>query len=108
MDCVNKFIPGRTKKEYYEANKEKRKEYYKEYREANKEKNKEYREINKEKRKEYREINKDKMKEYYQENKEKILSRQKEKITCDCGSILRQGDKARHNRTTKHQNFIKD
>jgi hypothetical protein len=46
--CVNKYIPGRTVKEWCEVNKEKRKEYY----EENKEKllvyHKEYRDANKE------------------------------------------------------------
>ena len=37
-ECVNKFIPGRTNKEWYEDNKE----YQKKYIEANKEKIKEY------------------------------------------------------------------
>ena len=36
-DCVNKNIPGRTKKEYYQDNKEKIKEYKKKYRTENKE-----------------------------------------------------------------------
>ena len=36
-DCVNKYIPLRTKKEYYEDNKEERLEYAKEYREEHKE-----------------------------------------------------------------------
>ena len=38
LDCVNKYIPGRTKKEYVEDNKEKIKEDNKNYRENNKEK----------------------------------------------------------------------
>ena len=45
-ECVNKFIPTRTNKEWYEDNKEKikehRKEYHKKYYENNKEKIKEY------------------------------------------------------------------
>ena len=35
---INRVIPSRTKREYYETNKEQRKEYQKEYRETNKEK----------------------------------------------------------------------
>jgi len=41
-NCVNKFIAGRTKKEWREKNKEKIKDYYKEYRENNKSKIKEH------------------------------------------------------------------
>jgi hypothetical protein len=40
--CVNKCIPGRTKKEYREENKERKKELDKNYREANKEKIRSY------------------------------------------------------------------
>ena len=47
--CVNKQIPGRTKKEYNDANKEK----FQEYRESNQEQIQEYRDSNKEKNKEY-------------------------------------------------------
>ena len=102
-DCVNKNIPGRTIKEYYEANKEK----FKEYREANKEKFKEYRkewkETNaehiKEYNKEYCEANKQKIKEYREANKEKE--------TCKCGSCYIKRCKTQHMLTKKHQDFLK-
>jgi len=49
-------------------------------------------------------------KEYYEENKEQILEKQKEynkeKITCECGSICRQGDISHHKKTKKHIDFI--
>lgn len=80
--CVNKVIPGRTLKEYYQDNKEK----FKEYRDANKEK----------------------IKEYRQTNIEKIKDRQKEKITCECGSTFNRQCKARHLRTAKHCQYIKN
>jgi len=54
--CVNKCIPGRTKKEYDEVNKDKRKEHY----ENNIDKVKQYYIVNKDKAKKYHEINKDK------------------------------------------------
>ena len=38
LDCVNKFIPCRTYKEYYEDNREKILEHQKEYKQQNKEK----------------------------------------------------------------------
>ena len=84
--CVNKFIPTRTDKEYYENNKER----YKQYRQDNKdlisEYKKEYRRDNKEKiseyHKQYNQDNKEKISEYHkqynQDNKEKILERQKQ------------------------------
>ena len=87
---LNKQIPTRTRKEYYqdnkqkfleknkewnEDNKEKRKEYKKDYYEKNKEKlkgySKDYSEDNKEKKKEY-------MKVYRQKNKERIKEYKKQ------------------------------
>jgi len=86
MDCVNKFVAGRTKKEWRDENKEVLAERAKEYYEANKEviaeREKKYREANKEKIKEYREANKEKIKEYmknyYETNKEKSKEKSKE------------------------------
>jgi len=51
IECVNHNIAGRTGKEYYHDNKEKKKQYY--------------------------EDNKEKRKQYYQDNKEKIREYQK-------------------------------
>jgi hypothetical protein len=93
IGTLNKRIEGRTKKEYYENNKDKVKEYYEnnkdkvqEYRENNKyiikEVKKEYYETNKddikEKQKIYYHNNKDKIKEYIENNKEKIKEAKKE------------------------------
>ena len=74
-NCVNKCIPGRTKKEWRKYNKEYRKEYFNQYYINNKEKlkevNKQYRINNKEKFKQYRIKNKEKMKEYRKQYREK-------------------------------------
>jgi hypothetical protein len=74
-ECVNKYIPTRTIKEYYKDNAEKLKEYNKEYQIENADKIKEY-------RKEYRNDNADKIKsrnnKYYNENVDKIKEYQKE------------------------------
>ena len=86
LNIVNKLIPGRTHKQYYEDNKKKIKEQGKEYYQKNKEKiieqQKEYEEKNKEKivkkNKEYREKNKEKIKGYYKDNKDKIDKQHKE------------------------------
>ena len=59
---------------------------------------KEYRQKNKEYRKE-------KNQEWYQANKAEILEQNKEKIECECGSIVRRRDITRHNRTKKHSNY---
>ena len=67
IGTVNKYIAGRTLKEYYEDNKEKRKEY----RETNKDKIKSFDEKRKENRKEYK-------KEYYQRKKQEAKNTPKQ------------------------------
>jgi len=81
---LNTNIPNRSKKEWYEANKEKIKEKSKEYYDTNKEKLL------------------TKQKEYYDTNKEKI----NKKFTCECGSICCITYKQRHFKTPKHKDFI--
>ena len=72
---------------------------------------KQYNEDNKETIQEYK-------KEYYEENKEKISEKQKiyreenkekakETRTCVCGSCYRKTHKNRHEKTHKHQSFLK-
>jgi hypothetical protein len=75
-----------------------RKEYHQEYYQANKEQIKEQ-------IKEYNQKNKEQRQEYYQKNKQKISEREKEKIECDCGSIVRRSVIARHKRTKKHSDY---
>ena len=85
-DCVNKFIAGRTQKEYYEDNKEQLSKKALEYRNNNKDKinqrMKKYYEENKDKineyYKEWYENNKDKIKECREDNKDIINQRKKE------------------------------
>lgn len=45
---------------------------------------------------------------YYQANKEQIAEYKKETFTCICGTILRKCAKARHEKTIKHQNHLKN
>ena len=60
--------------------------------------------------KEYTANNKEEIKEYFKEryvkNKEIILAKQKEKINCECGSIVCRGAVNKHKKTKKHQNII--
>jgi hypothetical protein len=91
IPCVNKSIPGRTRKEWFETHKEQIKEWTKQYREDNKEQIKEqkkkydeaHKEEIKEQKKNFRETHKEELKEqnkaYYQANKEKICKAKKEK-----------------------------
>lgn len=113
-NCINRNIPGRTKQEWYEENKDEILERYKIYSEQNKEKRKEYYEQNKDeiliRKKEYHEKNKDKIsekrKEYYEKNKDEINEKRKETYTCECGKISTIQHKARHERSQRHINFI--
>lgn len=60
--------------------------------------------------KNYYETNKEiianKRKIKYEKNKEIIAEKTKEKITCECGSIIRKTDLSTHKKSIKHQNFI--
>jgi hypothetical protein len=92
FECVNKVIPGRTKEEY-------KKEYYQNNKEEISEQCKEYRENNKEKLSEYH-------KEKYEKSKEHIKEKRKVKYTCECGSVSTIANKARHEKSIKHIEFI--
>lgn len=76
-DCVNKCIPGRTKKEYqqqwYQDNKEKCNEQ---------------------------------ARQYHQDNKQEIKAKMSVKVKCECGSSVQKSNLPRHRRTKKHQQYI--
>ena len=76
-NCVNKKLPGRTRKEYYEDNKEKLTEQTKEYYVKNKDLIK-------------------------QKQKEKVY----ENIYCECGGTYQLYRKLRHERTKRHQDYL--
>lgn len=69
-NCVNKVVPDRTLKQYYQDNKEKIKEEKKQYYQDHKEQAKQYYEANKDKIDE-------KHKKYYQDNKEEVKEKRK-------------------------------
>jgi len=127
---VNKRLAGRTQKEYDEEHKEKNKEYRDEHKEEKKEYNKEYYEEHKEKiiekNKEYyeehKEKRKEKRKEYYEHHKEEISEKMKEyhkeyyqerkgelnkKYKCNCGGNYTHQHKSTHEKTQKHQDYLK-
>ena len=81
--CVNKVIPGRTKKQYYEDNKESMDIYKKKHYEDNKE---------------YYTIKKY---QYRQDNKESISNWKKQLVICECGKSSIKGHIARHRKTKK-------
>ena len=100
---LNRIIPTRTYKEWYEDNKEKIKENSKKYSQKNKEKIVEY-------QKEYHKNNKEKIaeqnKEYYEDNKEKINERQRQKVICECGCEITKRILKQHQRSKKHKDLM--
>ena len=115
---LNKQVPGRSVKEYYEAHKAEISEQKKNYYEANKteilEKKKLYREANRteitEQRKNYYQAHKteiaEKVKEYREAHKSEIAEKTREKVTCICGSVVGQYSMKRHCRSKKHQAYL--
>ena len=83
--------------------KEDKKQYMKQYRENNADKIRES-------KKQYRENNADKIREsnkqYRQDHKEEIRIRKNRKTNCDCGGKYIEKHKARHMRTSIHQDWI--
>lgn len=82
LECVNKFIPTRTNKEYKQI--EKCKEYNRKYYDENK----------------------DKMKDYYQSNKSKIKERNDVNCICECGRTIRHGEKSEHVKSMIHKKYL--
>jgi hypothetical protein len=97
--CVNKVIPTRTVKEYYEANKE-----------TIVNQNKKYVEIHKDeikiRMKKYGEDNKEyldkQQKQYYIDNKELKKVKNATLITCECGKKYTYSNHARHLKSPSH------
>mgnify|MGYP003660660021 CR=1 FL=1 len=79
-NSVNKFIPLRTKKEYYEDNKQKINEQRKNFRNTHKE-------LISLQKKKYRDSHADQL---------------KEKINCVCGALVNKSHISRHKRTQQH------
>ncbi len=98
--CVNKVIPGRTKAEYYEKNKEKINQY------------------REDQRKQYYQENKENIKQYYENNKTAISTQQKQNYEahkkiriCSCGGKYNEGKTSkrnRHYRSKCHIEFVND
>jgi hypothetical protein len=113
LECVNKVIPGRTRKERDECNKDKLKQYKKEYNEINKDRvlelGKIYRMKNidktKEYNKEYRMKNKEKQAEYnkkYQEEHKASIKEYNKKYYELNNNKLKEYRKERYERNKEH------
>ncbi len=104
-ECVNKYIPDRTEKEWREDNKEKLQEYQEKYKEDNKERIKQHFAQHYQNNKETKI---EQARKYYKVNKEAILERKrKQTVVCECGSTMRKDSKLEHERTKKHMQFRK-
>jgi hypothetical protein len=61
-------------------------------------------------KKQYRKANKEKIKlkqkQWYEDNKDQILSNRSKPYNCECGSVCRHNDKARHFKTKKHKEYL--
>jgi len=104
MGTLNKLVAGRTPTEwgheYYIANKECKDKQNKLWKESNEDKVIEY-------KKKWYAKNFELLQEKRRANKEQISEYKKRKYTCECGSCIRRDDKAIHERTLKHQNYLK-
>lgn len=88
MECVNKNIAGRSRKEYRMDNSDRLNEISKQYYLENKESIKE------------------RKSQYYIDNRDKINEYKNQKHTCICGGKYTTGHKSQHLNTNKHQLYI--
>ena len=119
MGNLNKRIENRTKKEWTKNNEEKVKaskdRYYQENKELVKERTRQYYKDNRDAKieyaKNYCEAHKEKINERAQQyrikNHDKIREYAYEKVKCECGSSFMRQNKLRHERTQKHQDYLK-
>ena len=117
-ECVNKYIAGRTKKEWANDNSEEIARRQKAWADEHKDERKTYKatyySTNKEKlleqAKQYRENNKDQKhkrdKEYRENNKDIIRDKEKQPFHCLCGCVVQLTEKARHQKTAKHHRLL--
>jgi len=105
LECVNKRIPGRKKKQYRQDKAEYLRKYEKQYRESNKEYIAAW-------KKEWAKSNGESLatnsRKFYHANKEKILERMSEKHDCYCGGKYTRSAKKRHERSKKHQDWERE
>jgi len=93
--CINKIIPTRTMKEYREERKEVIKQTCKNYYDKNKDTIKLY-------SKKYKEEHFEYYKKYNETNRQINNEKQRQKIVCECGSIISKHFRGQHLKTPKH------
>jgi hypothetical protein len=114
MNCVNKQIAGRIRKERDQENKEHNTEMRKQHYENNKEHNKKiskiYADNHKEEKKQnhidHKEERNKRCNQRYQDNKVIIREQQKQKFTCICGAICSISSKYNHTKSKKHNLYV--
>ena len=89
-DCVNKYIAGRSVKQFHEDNKEYLKEYWSK------------------KHKEYHEKNPDKINETARKSYHKNKEFGNRLFQCDCGSTCYYRGRHEHFKTNKHQQYLQN
>ena len=82
-----------------EEKQEQNKQWRLKHKDKIKERNKQYNLENKERSKQYNG-------QYYTERKDQIAENNKQKITCECGCVLRRDSLARHKPSKKHQDLL--
>lgn len=99
LDCINKNVPTRSRREYYDENKDKIKDYNKRYYEENKEYFHQKRILN------YNN-NKDKQKDYSKCYREDRLEYYKQQVQCECGGKFTNDNKSRHMKSKIHKKYL--
>ena len=100
---LNQVIPSRTRREWEEHNQEQIREYKRLWHTANKDR---LSEQSHERYMEKREHTLQKVKDYYENNKEKVDQWRNARFECECGGSYFNHNKARHERTLKHQEYL--
>ena len=104
-NTVNKNLPGRTREQYYQDNKQEILIYQNQYYRDNKEQRRQYYQDNKrrdyERQIQYNRDNKEQQRQYRQVNEQKI----KEKHNCLCGGKYTYSTKSRHFKSAKHNTY---
>ena len=90
LNCVNKYIPDRTRKEWG-------KQYYQENKEHINYRNKLYKENNKDTIEKYQEEYRNNL-----ENKQRKKELESQPITCECGCVITKNKLKRHQQSQKH------
>ena len=102
---LNKVVPGRTDKQYYNDNREKILEKHKKYYINNAERLKKYQKDYYEQNLEYvKGYRKDISKRYREKKRERIC----ERIECDCGCIISRSNLAIHKKSQKHKDLMNE